>query len=672
MAWYNTYSIKTENLYFGSNVWIMFRTETYSASPTSLIGGGTPATLKYENSDDTLFSPVRASSVTVNIIEYEDDSLKELFTRSKCTQLWVYNDGDVVWKGWVIAGDRRTLYNIGPKEISITAVDGLTFLKKTKLLETAGSAISSTGKYKIIQYLSECLVHTELGLGLCESIDIWASGQDKETERPLESLYIDTLAFKTGSDQYDYMTLYEVLENILSSLGARIYQKDGYWYVDRIRQLTDDTITYRVYLPAGEASLLTYDTDNVETLTKDITVADMSATMCVPVNMSLTRSDDDTYRVLTNKVDYNINRNLVKYWWGYSVKGLTTSYDVKEKTLLIETQPRLDPPTHCVEYNLGTWKVYRGNTVPYFKVELAGVSFGSFDVQVVLIDNEYPTLRNYIYYNDHWLAYSAYYGYVSLPSLRIDSYAKDEDGYYTLSEFRGELEIKSLRDLPDGSEEYSSGDYTVYLRILSPIVDDAHKNEARLTTPRAYIDLPSVVVEISECKKDSNDLEFTQDTYDGLKYEREQFLHSTPTFGFPTGRISDGSVVAGVQYQVENANLICPRLIYTLADGLYTAVYQFSRAGLTDLFTLEDLISGDWLYFYFNQRWCLEATILGEFDMGTLLEYKGRRYMINRTLIDIKRAYNEVHLLEVLSTIEALATESSGFILTEDNYLVAP
>jgi hypothetical protein len=292
------------------------------------------------------------------------------------------------------------------------------------------------------------------------------------------------------------------------------------------------------------------------------------------------------------------------------------------------------------------------------------------DVQLYLTD--IATGYKWLYYDNCWnnLAVDMYYNRDN-PSMRIDNYTKDERGYYYWSGFSETREV----GFTDVGEQYGLPEsvFSVHLRILPPIINDTYWGEEGLAVPMLIINLDSVTVEVSDWIQENNTIQREQYTHDGIVYEREQFLCSLPGRGFP-----GGPLVPGITYEYYNAITMCPRLLYTKYSevypytGVYDPVYRFTRADETELLTLEDLVTDDWMYFYGNRRLVLDGVFLGEIQFGQLLEYKNKWYMIDRMLTNLRTAHNQVHLIEVRDTGEYIATESSGALLLESGIEIIP
>jgi hypothetical protein len=109
MAYNNKYYFTFPNLKFGHTWTAYIAVDGFSGLQSPLVGSGEPVFVDYEKSEQNLFSPLRSSSCTFEVVESTDDSLIELFAKDKVGLVKVYLSGALFWTGWTICDDYNSI-----------------------------------------------------------------------------------------------------------------------------------------------------------------------------------------------------------------------------------------------------------------------------------------------------------------------------------------------------------------------------------------------------------------------------------------------------------------------------------------------------------------------------------------------------------------------------------
>lgn len=192
--------------------------------------GGAPV-LKMEDGD-----AIRGTSLELRIEALGDGDLTVLYTTdNKRFRVELAQDGKVCWQGYVLPelyGEPRVA---APYDVAVTASDGLGVLKDVDF-EMAGGKPEML--HAILQY---CLDRTGLELEMRVSSTLAAAGM-ADTGTVLEQASVDPEMFAGDS-------CYEVVEKLMSGLGAFVTERGNVWEVARY---TDFGGKWHVLNRAGE------------------------------------------------------------------------------------------------------------------------------------------------------------------------------------------------------------------------------------------------------------------------------------------------------------------------------------------------------------------------------------------------------------------------------------
>lgn len=146
-----------------------------------------------------------------------------------------------------------------PYQLKLSATDGIAALREIKYKD---GNLPYTGKQSALKHILNCLnkIRTvDVLWGSSDNfisvyVDWWevTHTHTSSSQCPLNQTYIDhSIFYKEDEGIQDYLTCYEVIENILTVFGARITFGVGSYWIEQITYRTAATIIGRGYTKAG-------------------------------------------------------------------------------------------------------------------------------------------------------------------------------------------------------------------------------------------------------------------------------------------------------------------------------------------------------------------------------------------------------------------------------------
>ena len=229
---------------FDNLVAIYVQEDGYAGAETEVNGSGDPIKIHNIGEGEDIYKAIKGSTCEFNVISETDQQFLSIFTgTAKKYKIIVEKDGSTFWTGYVDPDSYREPFLHTPYKSTIHANDGLGGLKDIPFPKP-----NSTDLYNIhlpfIHYIYRALGETGLDLQIYSAIDLSFSG----ATRILEDAYMNSCSFR--DDDNDWMSCYDVLEILLSSMQCRLFQKSGRWYIERIGYLRGN-ISYTIYNSSG-------------------------------------------------------------------------------------------------------------------------------------------------------------------------------------------------------------------------------------------------------------------------------------------------------------------------------------------------------------------------------------------------------------------------------------
>lgn len=637
MAWNTEYNLTFPD-YFGTQWDIDIQTEDFVGDITDLIGTGDPVKISYEPMEYFTHTPIKSSFCEINLIELVDDTYKKFFTTDKTAKIKIYKGSDLFWQGWSTAEGYHSLYNLCPKPVTLTFIDGLSFLKSKPLnvADTGAAAIDEVGIFSLNKYFKQALDEIGFGCNIYESFNLY-DYRVNQALSPFTETHLDTWCFYRKDLNEKYESLYDVLSKVLTSWGARIYQKDGCWYMDHIRQLNDGSITYRRY-----NSALAYQESAVENRTYDIT-ARSGSPLLVPVNHSLYKELERPYSKFILSSNYRLDKELIRYIDKPTVEG-DVSYSIDEDKYLKINEVLGTNNTDGLIYNLGRVD-FTGLVDPIMTVRLKGEFYGAFSVSLYIYNEANAT--NYYYWGlydgdptkDAWHTSNLYVLHAA-----------------TTANWRHMRALDQTYEIYADEETFKG---TMYLMICAPYNDF---NGVPPLDPQLILELDYTGVTYNECERTEKTQELENTTAQTNKKDLTLNIYGEPK---RERYITYGGVTTQETLNFVNPHLVYPGIFFYYDGDEYLPCYSFKYGGdevkRMEMFLLEDI-----MMFYANLRLRILGTLMGQIDFGKVLDYDSKRYMIVSLGYSLKSSQNEVTAIQISEVGSYLLNEDGTYILTED------
>lgn len=254
MAYHLHHNVQFTNLLNESLLIELYRKDVVPDVVTTLLANS--FSVQYPTGDGDKFDIINSCEAKLNITLYaENDQEFDDFIVTNADE-WktiAYDDGQVIFVGFLTPGEGRAEFQDKPYDISLSAVDGLGLLKGTPLTKDDGT--NFTGVNLIIDYALAILNKTNLGLNLRLFSNITeASMQDRTQDEQADTFNQTGLHARTFlKSPTEFYDCYSCLERLLGEYFT-IYQHHGKWVILRIGELQTNPgnkIWYTEYNSAG-------------------------------------------------------------------------------------------------------------------------------------------------------------------------------------------------------------------------------------------------------------------------------------------------------------------------------------------------------------------------------------------------------------------------------------
>ena len=204
--------------------------------------------LESNSSGDEPLPSIISSQLNVSFIVSEADSavtfpdLLSFDDRKYFVKL--YNGVTLLWCGFLFNDYVSLPFTTGFVQVDIVAIDGLSLLEYSQFNNVEATSVNSL--IRIIDVISQCIniIDYPEPISMITSCSYYAEGMfdrgDASGDEPFSQSYI-YLRDLQGK------TYYEVLENIVSSFGCRLFQSDGQWQILAINEMAQATRYYTQY-----------------------------------------------------------------------------------------------------------------------------------------------------------------------------------------------------------------------------------------------------------------------------------------------------------------------------------------------------------------------------------------------------------------------------------------
>ena len=288
-----------------ANTWrISVLKDGYVGSVTDVSATGTPLMINYKGSD--LFDPIRGSEATISFFAETDFQYIEFFTASELEFIVeIKKNGNLFWQGTYIVETYSEAYVDTPYPISLRFGDGLGILKYQEFLNSSGNL--PEGRDLVGNVIAFCVSQLPYQLNLYELINVLEDDiVDLATNGFLNTIYIDFRAFRKlnkKDDTTEAWTCYDVLKELLLSIGCTMYQNDNKWYIMRIEEGETATINYLDYSIDPSTWAISVDSSGTVGIQETITNTEVGITWLLQ-DAELEMSD--VFNEIIHNYEYNV------------------------------------------------------------------------------------------------------------------------------------------------------------------------------------------------------------------------------------------------------------------------------------------------------------------------------------------------------------------------------
>jgi len=264
---------------FNNQIKVYIQQEDYVGGTTDLTGGDTPLKLHWMGEGSEKYKAIKGSACEFSVISTSDQQFLNLFTTtSREYKVIVYRDSYEIWRGFIDPDSYQEPFLYHPYESVIHASDGLGELKNVEF-PTPDTTEYYNLENHLLYYIRECLFATG------HELDLWVTNNLNWTgaTRMIDDTYLHHKCWR--DDNNEFTDCYDILDKILTSIGARLYQWNGVWNIERIDYLRDGSVDINKYTAASNYNVVTTGSGANPNLT--MTGVDGSP-MCVWVNQSPT------------------------------------------------------------------------------------------------------------------------------------------------------------------------------------------------------------------------------------------------------------------------------------------------------------------------------------------------------------------------------------------------
>lgn len=223
----------------------------YAGAEIEIYGQAEPFILTRENEDD-VFPRFRGSGATLNLQTPTSDFYSALFTGDERQYFLIHKEaGTAKWTGWIQPDIYTEPYMPGPYQVSVRFSDGIALLKDTPFPDITTNLYTGTVTEKdvIIGCLQTLYTRLDVWIGL----NISSENMDG-LSTPIEQSFVNMKTFveeKNGESLP--LSCYEVLEKILTSWNAVLFQENNHWTIIRESELYGGSVAYKIFNYQGIA-----------------------------------------------------------------------------------------------------------------------------------------------------------------------------------------------------------------------------------------------------------------------------------------------------------------------------------------------------------------------------------------------------------------------------------
>lgn len=259
----------------------------------------TPALIEVVDNDEDKYTPIRSKQLQIQIHSTSEVDISNFSGTDNqfYVEFAVGAIDRVVFSGFLSVSDLRQPFQAPPAVITLTATDGLGFLKDIPLVDYNGDEF--TNENKIIEYIGGALRQTGLNLQILTEMNIREVDYSADSGGHFyNTIYLDAKTFEQKIGEF--VSGYDALRYILGEM-CELSQEKNRWYIRRIHEIEGDTSHPRLQALYGP------DGSFLENITSDLTEKQIGADMTL-YDLGFMNDDAEVFKVRGYKsVRHNFN-----------------------------------------------------------------------------------------------------------------------------------------------------------------------------------------------------------------------------------------------------------------------------------------------------------------------------------------------------------------------------
>lgn len=287
MAFWDKYKIELSDVN-GALATIEVQEDSVAGSTTYLTGTGSPLRFEFNSDSDDYNEPVRPSKAVFSVYSNTNFALTDFYSDEDFRlKVNIKYGSTLFWTGFVITSEYSEPYNDTPYPVTITAVDGINYLKN---INYDNSGTPYDGRKRISKILLDILGKIYI-TAFTEYINIYEVDMLQTVDdSPFDQSYIDVDVFKE-------MTCYEVLQAVLSRFNAVIRQDTtGKTVIYRPDELIQTTVYGRTFTAETTKTSTSYTAAQQIGRSQTLKQLPGSALMIQPALKKITLNQDYGYK----------------------------------------------------------------------------------------------------------------------------------------------------------------------------------------------------------------------------------------------------------------------------------------------------------------------------------------------------------------------------------------
>lgn len=312
-------------------------------------------------SDDT-FEPIYVSQLAVAIDVTDDVANMPDFTTLNDRKYFVrlMSGANIDWQGWVLSDNVQYVFSTGRKQLSFNAIDGLGMLEKIPFFIANDTTLVDI--FTAIFYIKTALLNLEypLDYDIVSGVSFYSDEMDNRTDNPsadtLGQSYINYATFI--NDNQEATNCLDVLTKIVRSVGSRLFQAKGNFYIVPLTQFAQDSYFVTIYNSDGSVfdDAIYTSTGNIEGFaanTSGLYFVDNSQFKLIRKGYNKIRFD----KVIEYPNNYITNWDLKNYTVVSPTVGNAFSWDEEryvDGIIYVKSYPEKSTNSFIMEYSISS------------------------------------------------------------------------------------------------------------------------------------------------------------------------------------------------------------------------------------------------------------------------------------------------------------------------------